>query len=58
MKCVWMRPLVLQPQMKNVANSTQKSGTRATALRTVNGDDSKDASPALAAGAGVTAVSP
>ena len=29
MKCVWIRPLVLQPQMKNVANSTQNSGTRA-----------------------------
>ena len=32
MKWVWIRPLVLQPQTKKVANSTQKIGTRAASL--------------------------
>ena len=33
MKWVWISPLVLEPQTKNVPNSTQKIGTRAASLR-------------------------
>ena len=41
MKWVWIRPLVLQPQTKNVPNSTQKIGTRAASFSTLSGAISK-----------------
>jgi hypothetical protein len=44
--------------MKKVANRTQNSGTPAASLSATSGASSKDASPALIAGGGVTTVSP
>ncbi len=53
-----MRPFVLQPQTKNVPNSTQKTGTRAASLSVVSGVTISDSSPLPSAGAGVILVSP
>ena len=58
MKWVWIRPLVLQPQTKNVPNRTQKIGARAAYFSTTSGDSSSDTSPTPAAGGGDTARSP
>src|ERR1700716_2333700 len=40
-KWVWMSPLVLAPQTKNVPNRIQKLGTRATSLSTTIGVSNK-----------------
>ncbi|MNN88370.1 hypothetical protein D3C81_2060460 [compost metagenome] len=37
MKCVWIKPLVLRPQMKKVPNSIQKVRLEATLRRITNG---------------------
>ena len=59
-KWVWIRPLVLAPQMKKVKNSTQNVGTVAASLRTASGVVNSDIKGGCAtgwAGAG-GAVSP
>ena len=58
MKWVCTRPLVLEPQTKKVANSTQKIGTRTQSCSTIKGDISSEPSPMPAGGGGDTAVSP
>jgi len=57
-KWVWIRPLVLQPQTKNVPNSTQKIGVRAASFSTSSGDMSSETRPTPAAGGGDTVRSP
>ena len=58
MKCVWIRPLVLAPQMKKVPNSTQKTLVRAASRRMTRGDRRSAEKPPVIAGAGTTPWSP
>jgi hypothetical protein len=59
MKCVWISPLVLAPQMKKLANRIQNTRVRAASRNAVIGENSAAAKEDVVAGGGAAgAVSP
>ena len=55
-KCRWIRPLVEQPQTKNVPNRIQNTGTRATSRSTRSGESSSESRDRRQTGGGEIAM--